>query len=71
MHLLCEDAGIFPPCQYEEEGCKKKENSSDMAGLSNCRFGILIIKGLLSEVQTRFTFLKNNSLTFAARLLPA
>ena len=23
-----------------------------MAGLSNCRFGILIIKGLLSEVQT-------------------
>ena len=41
---------------------------SQPAGLSNCRLGVFIVKGLLCEIQARFTVLKFDffSFTFTA-----
>ena len=55
-----------PPCQCEEEGCKI--NSSDLAGSSNYRLGVLIIKW---SSGTLYGSEKNNILTFVTRLLSA
>ena len=56
--LLCEATGIVPPCQSEEEECKIKVKFFGYDGLNKLQVGSTYYKGIINEVQTRFTFLK-------------
>ena len=52
QHLLCEAARI------------SYQRTEQPAGLSNCRLGVFIVKGLLCEIQARFTVLKIDFFSF-------
>ena len=52
--LLCEAAGI----SYQRTDNVSLTKRSHRAGLTNCRLGVFIVKGLLCEMQARFTVLK-------------
>ena len=59
--LLCEAAGI----SYQRTDNVSLTKRSQPAGLSNCRFiGVFIVKGLLCEIQARFTVLKIGFFSF-------
>ena len=60
QHLLCEAAGI----SYQRTDNVSLTKRSQPAGLSNCRFGVFIVKGLLCEIQARFTVLKIDLFSF-------
>ena len=52
--LLCEAAGI----SYQRTDNVSLTKRSHRAGLTNYRLGVFIVKGLLCEIQARFTVLK-------------
>ena len=62
QHLLCEAAGIS--YQRTDNVSLTKLKRSQPAGLSNCRLGVFIVKGLLCEIQARFTVLKIDFFSF-------
>ena len=51
QHLLCEAARI----SYQRTDNVSLTKRSQPAGLSNFRLGVFIVKGLLCEIQARFT----------------
>ena len=59
QHLLCEAARI----SYQRTDVSLTKRSQP-AGLSNFRLGVFIVKGLLCEIQARFTVLKIDFFSF-------